>query len=264
MRKLAMALLAVLSLSATAVTGDQATAQIEGLEWLTEQYPPYNYVDEVDGQLKGITVDVLMRMFERCDVGLTREDIKVVPWARGYSTVLKTPGSALFSTTYAEERLQLLRFVGPVIPTRVSIIARRSRGLQPGSAGDLVELKIGTIRDDIGDQLVRALGAADLEPKNSAAQMVQMLHRGRLDAIAYADDIARHQFLLAGIDPDEYESVYTLHESNMGYAFHKDTDPAVLETLQTALDELRAEGVVDSISVRYLGPAQRGSDGAEH
>jgi hypothetical protein len=51
-----------------------------------------------------------------------------------------------------------------------------------------------------------------------------------LDAIAYAEDIAKHQFLLAGIDPAQYETVYVLQKSHMGYTFHKSTDPRVLRT----------------------------------
>ena len=75
----------------------------------------------------------------------------------------------------------------------------------------------------------------------------------RLDAIAYAEDIAKHQFLLAGIDPAQYETVYVLQKSHMGYTFHKSTDPRVLEPLRKALDELRADGTVDQIYAKYLG-----------
>ena len=38
----------------------------------------------------------------------------------------------------------------------------------------------------------------------------------------------------------------------MGYAFHKSTDPRVLEPLRKALDELRADGTVDRIYSSYF------------
>jgi len=260
MRAMAAVTILLMTLAAGPAGAGDTASRIEALEWLTEQYPPYNYVDPEDGLLKGISVDVLMGMFERCGVGLTRQDVKVVPWARGYSRTQKTPGVALFAMTYTEERAQSFRFVGPLIPTRVSVIAAADRGVQVSSPRDLDELKIGTIRDDIGYQLVRALGVPEsaIEQKNSAAQMVQMLARGRFDAIAYAEDIAWHQLRLAGLDPAEYEPVYALRESYIGYAFHKATDPAVLGALQTALNQMRAEGLVDSAYVRHMGhlPAQ--------
>ena len=82
--------------------------------------------------------------------------------------------------------------------------------------------------------------------------MVQMLAKGRLHAIAYAEDIARYQFILAGMDPKEYESVHVLQKSHMGYAFHKSTDPKILEPLSKALEDLRAAGVIDTIYAQHL------------
>lgn len=150
--------------------------------------------------------------------------------------------------------LKSFKFVGPIIPTRVSIVAPKERALKINGPEDLAALRIGTILDDIGEQLVLDLGVPDtaLSRNKSAVNLVRMLDRDRLDVIAYAEDIARYQFIAAGVDPNEYESVYVLQESHMGYAFHKSTDDAVLEPLQTALDELRAEGVIDSIYNSYL------------
>ena len=82
--------------------------------------------------------------------------------------------------------------------------------------------------------------------------MVKKIHLGRLDAIAYAEDIAKYQFKLAGIDPNQYEAVYVLQRSHMGYTFHKSTDPRILEPLRKALDELRADGTVEKIIANYL------------
>jgi polar amino acid transport system substrate-binding protein len=81
--------------------------------------------------------------------------------------------------------------------------------------------------------------------------MVRKLDKGRIDAIAYAEDIARYQFKLAGIDPNRYEAVYVLKDSYMGYAFHKSTDQRVLDSLGQALDELRRDGTVSRIHAKY-------------
>ncbi len=260
MKTLIATTLLLLASQAYALTLEDARKQLENMYWMTEEYPPFNYVE--NGQLKGITVDILMEMFTRAGVQLTHEDLHILPWARSYDTVLTQPGSVLFSTTYTQERLQHFKFVGPIIPTRVSIIAAKNRALNISSVEDMNRLKIGTIRDDIGDQLLRSLGVdeAAIEAKHSPSGLVQMLHQGRLDAIAYAEDIAHYQFKLARIDPDGYESVYVLQKSHMGYAFHKDTDPRVLEPLRKALDELRADGTVDRIYDKYLHRASSSDD----
>lgn len=254
MKKLIALLILLSCAEAPAQTLAEAVQQIENMQWMTEQYPPFNYKDEQDGQLKGITVDILMEMFHKIGVKLTRDDLKILPWARSYNILLEKPGTALFSTTYTIERLQHFKFVGPIIPTQVSIIAAKSKGLEIASVEAMNRLKIGVVRDDIGDQLIRAQGVKDqaIHPNHSAFNMVQMLDKNRLDAIAYAEDIAKHQFLQAGMDPKDYESVYVLQKSHMGYSFHKSTDPRILEPLRKALDELRADGTVDKIYARYL------------
>ena len=257
MKKLIATIVLIFSTGSVGQTLEETRQKIESIFWMTEQYPPYNYIDEKSGQLKGITVDILMEMFKKVGVRTTRNDLKVLPWARSYNNLLQKPGTALFSTTYTMERLQLFKFVGPIIPTRVSIIANKNKGLKIASKEDIDKLKIGVIRDDIGDQLIQALGVNDhaIERKHSAYSMVHMLNEGRLDIIAYAEDIARYQFKLAGIDPDQYEAVYVLKKSHMGYAFHKSTDLRVLEPLRQALDELRANGTVDRIYTKYLNKA---------
>lgn len=254
MKALFAILLLAAATAAAAQTSEDATTQLESFYWMTEEYPPFNYVDPEDGQLKGITVDVLMAMFERAGVSLTRDDLHVLPWQRSYQKLLGEPNTVLFSTTYTVERLQHFRFVGPIIPTRVSVIAPKSAGLSIDTVQDLNGLRIGTIRDDIGDQLIRALGVVEaaIQPVPSPVGMVRMLAAGRIDAIAYAEDIAQYQFTLARIDPGAYEAVHVLQQSHMGYAFHRDTDPRVLEPLRKALDELRTDGTVDRIYARYL------------
>ena len=197
MKKLIAIALLFTTTSLCAQTPAEILKQIEALDWMTEEYPPFNYVDK-DGKLQGITVDILIEVFKKVGVQLTREDLKVLPWARSYEKLLDTPGTALFSMTYTEERLKNFQFVGPIIPTQVSIIAPVAKHLKVADAADLKALKIGVIRDDIGDQLVRAFGS---------------------------EDIAKYQFILAGMDPKEYESVHVLQKSYMGYAFHKSTDP---------------------------------------
>jgi polar amino acid transport system substrate-binding protein len=74
-----VALILLLCGAATAQTAEEAARQIESIQWMTEDYPPYNYTDEEDGQLKGITVDILMEMFQKAGVKLTRKDLKVLP-----------------------------------------------------------------------------------------------------------------------------------------------------------------------------------------
>lgn len=245
---------ACISQPARGETPTHVREAIEAIDWMTEQYPPFNYRDPEDGKIKGIAADILVEIFKKLGVDKGQQDLRLVPWARGYRAALEDSGSALFSTTYTKERLKLFKFVGPIVPTRVSLIAKKSRDLKVESVSDMEALRIGVIRDDVGDQLLRALGVKEsaVVSKASIDNLVKMLYRDRLDAIAYAEDIVRHQSRLANLDPAECESIYLLKESHMGYAFHLSTDPAILKTLQDALDTLREDGTVTRIQESYL------------
>jgi len=54
------------------------------------------------------------------------------------------------------------------------------------------------------------------------------------------------------IDKDLFEIVYTFPPLPMGYAFNKDTDPALIKELQKALDSVHADGTADKIRKKYL------------
>jgi polar amino acid transport system substrate-binding protein len=76
----------------------------------TESYPPANYME--NDKLVGISVESLKLMW--ANLGMSEQNVFLVPWARGYRNVLKTPNSALFtmSRTYAREHL--FKWVGPL------------------------------------------------------------------------------------------------------------------------------------------------------
>lgn len=245
-RALMLLPVALLSLSSTAQT-------VEETRWMSEEYPPYNYVDD-DGVPKGVTFDILLKVFDKVGAKVDPKAIEFLPWARSYRAVQSDPATALFSMTYTPEREQLFDFVGPIIPSIIGVIAKKEKALKITDAAGLNTIKIGAIRDDIGDQLLRGAGVQDaaIDLSSSSEHMLKKLDSGRIDAIAYGTDIASWLLKKMQLDPNAYETVYVLKEGKMGYAFRKGTDPALLKKLQTALDELRADGSIEAISATYF------------
>ena len=105
MTRLVVLIAALSSTSLFAQSREEIIREIESMDWMTEQYPPFNYRDEEDGQLKGITVDILMEMFRKAGVGTTRDQLRILPWVRAYKALLEKPSRALFSTTYTVQRM---------------------------------------------------------------------------------------------------------------------------------------------------------------
>ncbi len=225
---------------------------LQEIDWMSEHYPPFNYRE--DGIAKGIATDVLLEIFRRMDFKKDPKEIRFYPWARSYRVLQQEPGTALYSMTFTEERSKMFRFVKPILFSTIDILAKKDRKLQIQSVEDMNQLKIGVIRDDVGEQLIRSLGVKDgsIEASNFAKNMVQKLDLGRLDAIAYGEVNAKWNMRLVGIDPTQYESVYVLKKAEMSFAFHKDTDPDLLQQLQKELDALHAEGFVEVAMKKYL------------
>ncbi|WP_018954003.1 substrate-binding periplasmic protein [Thioalkalivibrio sulfidiphilus] len=224
---------------------------LDELVWITEEYAPYNYAQ--DGQVTGVAVDILVKIWERLGVNRTVADIQLLPWARGYRMALDQPGTCLFSTTVTDARRELFTFVEPIMDASISIIAPRDRGLEVADVAALAPYRIGVVREDIGDQLLQEEGFSGTYVRTDSARiLIRMLRGERFDAAAYNERVANWVMVQEGIDPALYEPALVLREGYMGYACHKDTDPALIAQLQDALDALIADGTVAEITNRYL------------
>ena len=247
-------LLAVASLPvpAFALDADEAARKLEAMTWYTEEYPPYNYAGE-DGVPTGMAVDILMAAFKKTGADIAATDIKIVAWNRSYKYVQSKPGTALFSMTYTAEREKIMKFVGPAIPLAISVIAPKKSKIVADKAKDLRQLKIGVVRNDIGDQLASKLklGPDAVRRITSAEQLFALLKSGKVDVVVYAVDVFKNAIKKSGGNPGGYEEVLVLRQGQSGYAFHKSTDPAVLEHLQSAIDGLKADGTIDKIISSY-------------
>jgi polar amino acid transport system substrate-binding protein len=218
---------------AGAVTAEQP------LTYVTEAYPPYNFSD--NNILRGIAVDLLVLASQQTTAPVQRSQIRLMPWARSYRTALKTPNYVLFSTTRTPEREKLFKWAGPIADSRVVLLAKKTRAIHISSATDLQHLRIGSIRDDVGEQMVRSLGVQDsqLNLAANADAMVQQLQAGRTDLWATNEKVAHWFIRNAGLEPDDFASVYTLQEGQLWYAFNLEVSDARVAELQKALDTLR-------------------------
>lgn len=246
-----LAALAAATLVAGGAGGAHAQS-VEALTWYAEEAAPFNFAGD-DGP-SGIAVDALVELWARLGVeGRTAADISIVPWARGYRVAQEQPGACLFSMTVTEPRRELFAFVEPLLDAQIAVIAPKSRRLALSSPADLAPLAIGVVREDVAEKLLgEADSGATLVRADSARSLVRMLAGGRFDAIAYQFESTLWTMREEGLDPGAYEAVLTLKDGPVGYACHRDTDPATLARLQAALDELVADGTVERLRQRYL------------
>lgn len=242
----------ILTLAAILAPSLSLANDIDGLEFVTENYPPYNFKDK--GKLKGISVDLLLAASQRSSSMLSAKKIRVLPWPRGYKMAESGPNIVLFSTTRTEEREDKFNWVGPIIPTRIVLLAKKSNGIIINSPGDIKNHTVGAITDDIGDQLVQKLGvkASKIKHVPKAESLAKMLNAGRINLWAYEENVARWFIKKEGMNNNDFEAVYTLKESDLYYAFSKDISSEKQQHLQKSIDEVKASDEFAQIKSKYL------------
>lgn len=240
MTRLFFILTTVFLVSAQAVMSAELTI-------LTENLPPLNYLK--DGVLVGPSVEIVQEIQRR--VG-SHEQIKVYPWARAYKMALEEENVVLFSTTYTEERYDKFKWIGPLAKKRDILVAKKGSAIKIGDLEDAKKVgRIGTVRDDNKEILLKNYGFRNLDPVSDERQNAQKLVLGRIDLWVYKKPGLRTVCELAGVDPNEVEEVYHLREIDLMIAFSKKTSDEVVQVWKNAFNEMVADGTIMKIRKKW-------------
>ncbi|MBT6096599.1 MAG: ABC transporter substrate-binding protein [Rhodospirillaceae bacterium] len=209
------------------------------LSFITENYAPFNY--QKGGQIRGSSVELLLKMFKHAGTDRGLGDIEVMNWARGYNLAQTKLNTVLFSTTRTKSREDLFKWVGPISPTKILIIGKRESNITVNSNEDLKRYRIGAVRDDIGELLLlrNGIGSDNIYRTNSSKTTAKMLIANRIDLWAYEGSVAFFNLREQGEDPNDYKTLKVLEESHLYFAIQKDTSDELVTRLQRALDEVR-------------------------
>ncbi len=229
--------------------------EIDELNIITEIYPPYNF--KYNGTLYGISVDIMVTLLRKVGSKQTRKDFKLWPWARGYREVLDNKKACLFSTTRTKERENLFKWVGPISPTTVSVFARKDKKIKINRIKDMQKYRIGSVIDDIGEQLIVSNGIKlnALERMGGVDVIVnslKKLKKDRIDLFSYEENAVKWEIKTKKFDANEFEVVYTLKEGEVYYVFNRDISDSIINKLQNALDEIKKDGTYQKILDKYL------------
>ncbi|PAU55608.1 amino acid ABC transporter substrate-binding protein [Pseudomonas sp. PIC25] len=219
---------------------------------LTENFPPFNMaVDDKnfarDEGIDGISADIVREMFKRAGINYTLS--LRFPWDRLYRLTLEKPNYGLFSTTFTPEREPLFKWVGPLGSTSWVLVAGPDSKINVNSLEEAAKFKIGAYKNNAVTQ--------HLESKNIPMvvalrdqENARKLAKGQIDLWATDDPAGRYMARQEGISG--LRIVMTFNKAELYLALNKDTPDEVVQRLQKALDELRAEGFVDDITKNYL------------
>jgi polar amino acid transport system substrate-binding protein len=245
-----LALISAVTLLSSAARADDSQAYAMVL--LTENFPPYNMAADgknfaQEANIKGIAAEVVRETFKRAGIGYSMT--LRFPWERIYKLALENPGYGVFVTARLPEREKRFKWVGPIGPDDWVLLARADSPIELSSLEAARPYRIGAYK---GDAIAVELARQGMKPvtvlsdKDNARKLVD----GQLDLWASGDPAGRYLARQEGITG--LKTVLRFHSAELFLALNKDTPDAVVARLQGALDQLRKEGVVDSIFAEFL------------
>ena len=207
----------------------------------SEHYPPFNFYSNEAAQ--GISVELLGLMLKQMQSPHGVEQVRFVPWPRGYQRTLKVRNSMLFSTYRTPAREHLFKWVGPIVSSQNGLIIRAYLERDFSDYKHLEGLRVGIIKNDIGGILLQELAIPNIHivPLTNPEKAAKMLEHGRLDAWAYDVNVASDIQRRLGMLPAEYKvGLFLGQPGSLYFAFNPDTDEQIIQRYQRALDEAQA------------------------
>lgn len=223
----------------------------DDLVYVTEHFPPHNYME--DSQLKGMSVDILEMIWKEMGAAHTREQVRIMPWARAIKLLETSPDMVLFGMGYSEERAKKFHWIGPYFVHELSLISRADDPVSMRHLDDARGLTIGVVRMDLGHQFLKEklFDPAGLEPCDDIAQLHRKFMHGRFRLIFYAAHAYFNYAENLGLRRKAFQKAFTLPGTQSGYGFSRRIPAALVDKFQSALDRLKANGSVDRVLKRY-------------
>lgn len=242
----------LLALATSLILGTTAQAAPEQIDLLTENFPPYNMAADGknfarDENIRGIAADIIREMFQRAGIDYTLT--LRFPWERIYKMALETPGYGVFVTARLPEREELFKWVGPIGPDDWVLLARGDSTIEVDSLEQARQYRIGAYK---GDAIAEHLVAQGLQPTLALRDQinVEKLQSGAIDLWATGDPAGR--FLAKQQGVSGLKRVLRFDSAELFLALNRQVSDETVEKLQAALDQMRADGTINTITGRYF------------
>jgi polar amino acid transport system substrate-binding protein len=200
---------------------------------LTEEYPPFNYMD--NSTLKGISVDFLESAFSHMGIDIPHDSIKSLPWAEAYNTTLTRNNTLLFTTGRIPQREDQFLWAGPIISdTKVLWGSLKNDST---FIPDIHSYRIVAIRNDTGISMAEMAGATpdQITEVSSPEQAIRMVENGTVDAWSYGELSGQSMIHRYAEDPESFSPIMKIGAIDEYFAFNKNTDPGLISALNSTI-----------------------------
>jgi polar amino acid transport system substrate-binding protein len=239
---------------AALLAAPRADAAPTALQAVTEDLPPLNL--EEDGQAAGYSTELLQAMLAQAGL---HAGFAVMPWARAYRTALDRPNTIVYSMVRTHEREPLFTWIGPISKRRIYLFRLKERSdIRIRTLGDAHRYRIGVVHQMAATKSLQAAGFSyrnELDEAPNDESNVRKLFAHRVDVILALDWSAYWYAARLGRRPQDLVPVLLIDDTHSYYfGLNPGSSPDIAKRLDAALQRLRADGTVERLARKYLGP----------
>jgi len=214
----------------------------------TEEWKPVSFSE--NGEIKGLGVEVVQEILKRLG---SRDNIKVVPWARGWRNLLENPNVVLFTMTRTYEREKLFAMIGPVAVGTTNFYAKKGSGITLRNMEDAKKIRrIGVYRSAVEEQILTKEGFSNLEVTSVPLHSAKKLMAGRIDLWCNANLTAGKILEDAGYSVNDVENVFTIRENHLYIAMSRGTSEKTVSMWKNTLEAVKKDGTFARIYDKWL------------
>ena len=227
----------VLSLSVSAIAKDKIFVGTNA------EFPPFEYLDK--GEVTGFDIELVNELGKIMDA-----DVKVLDMSfDGLLPALqmKKVDLVIAGMTATEERKKTVSFTQPYYTASQVIIVKEGNN-SIKSFDDLKGKKVAVMLGFTGDTIVSEIEGVSIERFNAAYAGIMALQADKVEAVVLDSEPAKNYvkqnpgLVLAEADAEQEEYAIALRKN----------DKALLEKVEKALAEIKANGTYDALIKKYF------------
>ncbi|WP_026882579.1 ABC transporter substrate-binding protein [Clostridium akagii] len=214
---------------------------------IDDTYPPMEFKDSAN-KIKGFDIDMANDIGKKMGV-----KVKYVPTSwDGIFLALKAKKFDLIqsSVSITDKRKETMIFTTPYIYGGNAIFVKTSNNDINGEKdlnGKTLGIEMGTTAQDV---LAKITGIKEVKKYNAMTEAFMDLKTGRIDAVVSDPQVGDYYISDKKSDFKQVKSM--LNQEPIGAAFRK-SDVALRDEYQKAMDELKKDGTLSKISIKWFG-----------
>lgn len=213
------------------------------------EFPPFEYVGD-SGEPEGFDIALIQAIGEKLGLEVQVQNMEFASLVAAIGTKVD---AVIAGMTVTEERQAAVDFSENYYEAVQSVIVRADSDIK--TAADLENKVIGAQLDTTGNFIAEEIPGAEAKAYNKGADAVNDLINGRIDAViidtnpaqVFADKFEGEIVALDGAD-FEFEPEY--------YAIALPKGSGLVEQVNQALADLKADGTFDALVAEYIGGAE--------